>query len=375
MAYCDEYWQLISAGLDGALSPDEEETLSAHLAQCPECKALYEELSVLHAALSDLPPVEVPADLHGRIMKAVAAEQVLPFVPLEKKKSSVHWQRWLASAAVFAVVLAGAYRWKPWEHPMGDVAPQAAEVQRNADTSISTKALPEPTTPEAVPEMAALGAESSDAPVEPVLSPQPPTAEGAAKAKPSGGGGADKMSIDDMDSENLEDATETGAAISPRMARMGAENGEAPLEPDPAAEIEGGNAVSQMPALFSALPPQPTEAPEETEAPTAQSFMVTSMSTPNETAEPVGVTAREALERLVTYIFEYSGYDSVEYISEEEGLYAQVTAQGCGGSIYFLPEEDDETLYWFEFHPEIGDDVYYYTVCRLTGEPTSLLGE
>ena len=108
MAYCDEYWQLISAGLDGALSPDEEEALSAHLAQCPECKALYEELSVLHAALSDLPPVEVPADLHGRIMKAVAAEQVLPFVPLEKKKSSVHWQRWLASAAVFAVVLAGA---------------------------------------------------------------------------------------------------------------------------------------------------------------------------------------------------------------------------------------------------------------------------
>ena len=99
------------------------------------------------------------------------------------------------------------------------------------------------------------------------------------------------------------------------------------------------------------------------------------MSTPNETAEPVGVTAREALERLVTYIFEYSGYDSVEYISEEEGLYAQVTAQGCGGSIYFLPEEEDETLYWFEFHPEIGDDVYYYTVCRLTGEPTSLLGE
>ena len=33
------------------------------------------------------------------------------------------------------------------------------------------------------------------------------------------------------------------------------------------------------------------------------------MSTPNETAEPVGVTAREALERLVTYIFEYSGLD------------------------------------------------------------------
>ena len=87
------------------------------------------------------------------------------------------------------------------------------------------------------------------------------------------------------------------------------------------------------------------------------------------------MTPREALELLVDYIFEYSGYDSVEYLSQGDGLSAQVSAQGCGGTIYLLPGEQDEALYRFEFHPEIGGDVCRYTVDRLTGEPTSLLGE
>ena len=88
MAHCDEYSELISASLDGALSPAETEKLNAHLAQCPDCRALLEELSALHAALSDLPPVEVPSGLTERIMAAVAAEQVLPFAPPEQKKPS-----------------------------------------------------------------------------------------------------------------------------------------------------------------------------------------------------------------------------------------------------------------------------------------------
>ena len=57
MAHCDEYVDLISAAIDGALSPVEQEKLDSHLASCPECRALYEELTALHAALSGLPPM------------------------------------------------------------------------------------------------------------------------------------------------------------------------------------------------------------------------------------------------------------------------------------------------------------------------------
>ena len=49
MAYCNEYTELISAALDGALSPGQRKELDAHLAACPECAALYKELSALHA--------------------------------------------------------------------------------------------------------------------------------------------------------------------------------------------------------------------------------------------------------------------------------------------------------------------------------------
>ena len=94
MAYCDEFIELISASLDGALSPVQQEKLDAHLAQCPECRALLEELTSLHTAFSDLPPVAFPENLHERIMKAVAAEQVLPFAPPEKKdKTCAHGPR------------------------------------------------------------------------------------------------------------------------------------------------------------------------------------------------------------------------------------------------------------------------------------------
>lgn len=392
MAHCDEYSELISASLDGALSPAETEKLNAHLAQCPDCRALLEELSALHAALSDLPPVEVPSGLTERIMAAVAAEQVLPFAPPEQKKPSIRWQRWLASAAVLAVVLLGTWSWKPWERrTAGNVAPaaEAAQAPQVADVITETK-------PEAVPqeqEEIALQARNDDldgaepgqqAPAEePTVRSLP--ADGQVSAK-SAAGTADAAPAPQPDPTPIPEET----AVAPRMAvRM-----DTPPLLSAAPEEGSEPTPTPEPALFSAsIPPQAVQAPAENGIDRAQPFMAMSAEPeetsdetplpflavsngPEETpAENPEVTPREALERLVGYIFEYSGYDSVEYLSEEDGLYAQVTAPGHGGTIYFLPYEQDETLYWFEFHPEIGDDVSYYTVDRLTGEPTALLGE
>lgn len=108
MAHCDEYIELISATLDGALSPDERTRLEEHLNACPACRALYDDLNRIHNVLRELPPIEVPAGLTDRIMEAVAADKVIPLAPTAKKKAPIRWQKWLATAAVLAVILAGA---------------------------------------------------------------------------------------------------------------------------------------------------------------------------------------------------------------------------------------------------------------------------
>ena len=39
MANCEQYWDLISYSLDGALTEEEQRRLDRHLAQCPQCRA------------------------------------------------------------------------------------------------------------------------------------------------------------------------------------------------------------------------------------------------------------------------------------------------------------------------------------------------
>lgn len=392
MAHCDEYAELISAAIDGALSPAQQEKLDAHLALCPECKALYKELTALHAALSELPPVEAPAGLTERIMAAVAAEQVVPFAPAGKKKASVRWQRWLASAAVLAVVLLGTWSWKPWElRTAGNVAPAAEAAQAPQVADVTTEAKPE-AIPQEQEEIASQARNADLDGAEP--GQQSPAEEPAVRSLPAGNqvsaksaaGTADAAPAPQPDPTPVPEET----AVAPRMAvRM-----DTPPLLSATPEEGAEPAPTPEPTLFSApVPPQAVQAPAENGVDGAQPFMAMSAQPeeasdetplpflavsngPEETpVENPEVTPREALERLVGYIFEYSGYDSVEYISEGDRLYAQVTAQDCGGSIYFLPDQEDDTLYWFEFHSEIGDDVYYYTVDRLTGEPTALLGE
>ena len=105
MAQHEEYFALISARLDGALTPQEEQRLREHLAECADCRRTAAQLEKLHRALMTLPPVEVPEGLTHRIMAAVEQEKV---VPLPVKKAHP-WRKWLATAAVLTVIVgAGA---------------------------------------------------------------------------------------------------------------------------------------------------------------------------------------------------------------------------------------------------------------------------
>ena len=98
MSACERYEADLSALLDGELDAAKEEELRAHMAECPECTALYEAFSLLHADVQ-----EPPADLTARIMNAVRSEQSTNITPMPKKKQ--HWGKWLAAAACFVVIV------------------------------------------------------------------------------------------------------------------------------------------------------------------------------------------------------------------------------------------------------------------------------
>lgn len=320
MAHCDEYSELISASLDGALSPAEAEKLNAHLALCPECKALYEELTALHAALSDLPPVEVPSDLTERIMAAVAGSQVLPFAPAEKKKAPIHWQRWLASAAVLAVVLMGTWSWKPWENTMTkDAKPEsAAPAAQQSVAADSSTALPEASeaveaAPEGVLAYTATGEVPDNAAAPDPASQVLPTSDKSFAAKISGKS-QDAILPMSTDNDLPAAAPEETELIAPRMARMDAE----PLLP----ETEGGSSdTGPAPALFSApVPPQAVQATgvpaEENGVGTSQSLMTAANGT--DAVESPDMSPREALDRLLKE-YPMPGCETWEYEEIEEG--------------------------------------------------------
>ena len=84
MDRCEQYWDLISASLDGGLTAEEQARLDAHLAQCPDCRALWEQLSGLDAELMEL---DSPGpDFTDRVMAAVGTtQQDIPFTDLPPK--------------------------------------------------------------------------------------------------------------------------------------------------------------------------------------------------------------------------------------------------------------------------------------------------
>ncbi len=98
---CHEYNELMSARLDGTLTPQERERLDEHLASCPACAALMAQLEQLSAAMPE--QVEAPAGFTDRVMDAIRTGDSIS-VP---KKRNAKWGPILSLAAVFALVVIG----------------------------------------------------------------------------------------------------------------------------------------------------------------------------------------------------------------------------------------------------------------------------
>ena len=158
---CKDSVQWISDWLDGALTPVEERMLMMHLEQCPQCAALWEQLTALHTACSDLPEISAPEGFAQGIMARVRETEQITSAPQKREKvvplfKRVQSQRWLAAAACFVVgfglsraglfngfdgtaqsvtagnaIIAAAEESAPMEVERTMAAPQAAMVQND----------------------------------------------------------------------------------------------------------------------------------------------------------------------------------------------------------------------------------------------------
>lgn len=109
MYTCDQALDLLSARLDGALTPEEAAGLEEHLSHCPDCRALAADLEEMHAAMPGLYQ-EPPPELKERVMAQIRAEsEPISLEEVRKKRSGRKvWRSWGAMAAVMAVVFMSA---------------------------------------------------------------------------------------------------------------------------------------------------------------------------------------------------------------------------------------------------------------------------
>lgn len=104
---CDRFTELLSARLDGALTPEEERELEEHLAACPDCRAVGAQLSALQGAFPELEEADAAPEGFARgVMERIRTEKSpQKVIPLFKRPQI----RALAGLAACLVLVAGLY--------------------------------------------------------------------------------------------------------------------------------------------------------------------------------------------------------------------------------------------------------------------------
>lgn len=156
MSACDEILELLSARLDSELTAEEETTLAYHLADCPQCRALADDFSAIHAILPDMNEVPPPA-IKEAVMARIGAQTAAPTPFPQRKTPARRWQAWGAAAAIFLVVAAGAFA---LEHGAGLTGGGATMRSQNPSSVPSAALMPSPEGAPAATQPAAL--ESAD---------------------------------------------------------------------------------------------------------------------------------------------------------------------------------------------------------------------
>lgn len=67
---CDEFVELVTAFLDGALDPAAEERFLEHLAECEGCETYLAQFRQTIDTLGHLPADTLPPDVRDRLLEA-----------------------------------------------------------------------------------------------------------------------------------------------------------------------------------------------------------------------------------------------------------------------------------------------------------------
>jgi anti-sigma factor RsiW len=67
---CDEFVELVTAYLDGALTPSDEQRFVEHLAECDGCDRYLEQIRTTVGALGALPTQGLAPDARDRLLAA-----------------------------------------------------------------------------------------------------------------------------------------------------------------------------------------------------------------------------------------------------------------------------------------------------------------
>lgn len=156
MRSCDEILDWISAALDGQLNADEQAALEEHLAHCPACSALYDDLRTLQAATVDIEEIPAPTGFAAAVMNAISTdptqEQTDNVIPItQPQKARMPWKRWAASAAAVAIIVVGATTLPNIAHKSSSNF-DAAIADTTADYSTAEYAIVQQAVPESIME-------------------------------------------------------------------------------------------------------------------------------------------------------------------------------------------------------------------------------
>lgn len=108
--------ELLSAYLDGEVSPDESTTVREHLGDCEDCRDELQAVMEARAAVRALPLLEPPAFL----------------LPREEQEAERRWYMPVAAAVAVVVLAAGLLLGRPTPVSTDDVAVPHTELTARA---------------------------------------------------------------------------------------------------------------------------------------------------------------------------------------------------------------------------------------------------
>ena len=100
-----EWTDQLSAYLDDELAPDARATVDAHLAECAECRAVFQDLRALVQAASAYAGTDPAPVVWDRIAAGIEADRSVTFPSRSARRYSLG--QMVAAAAVVALVAAG----------------------------------------------------------------------------------------------------------------------------------------------------------------------------------------------------------------------------------------------------------------------------